>query len=238
MTRRYSRTAPPRQGRLEDIDKLSDFPEVVAAASRRGVKRVVHFTTMSGAIGILASGEVKSREHLPEDKYLEHVYRPNADQRKDPAWTGYVNLSIERINGWMFSASNRWHPEDVGSWVLLSFDPQILGHPGVVFTTTNNIYPSCRRAEGVDGFNAMFANMVKGRYDETHDRTGKKNSWPTDRQAEVLYPRGLSCEYLQQISVQEEEKMDTIQAALQTLHSSSKNLDPDLCVRHAPEEFQ
>lgn len=186
----------------EEIEHLADCPDVVVEAAKKGIKNVVHFTTMRGAVGILAAGAVKSRAQLPEDKYLEHVYRPNARLRKDQAWLDYVNLSIERINDWMFQTSVKWHAADNNPWVVLSFNPQILAHPGVVFTTTNNIYPACRRAEGLAGFSAMFADLVRGRYDTKCDRSNKRPEWPTDRQAEVLYPGELSCAHLQRIDVQ------------------------------------
>ncbi|MDE3260846.1 MAG: DarT ssDNA thymidine ADP-ribosyltransferase family protein [Acidobacteriota bacterium] len=163
--------------------------------------RILHFTTNRGVLGILAAGAVKSRKRLPEEQYLEHVYRPNTPWRKDERWIDYVNLSVERINGSLFESSERWQRHGDVFWAVLSFDPVILGHPGVVFATTNNIYPTCCRAEGKDGFEAMFAATVRGRYESVSTRTGLRPRWPTDRQAEVMYPGELSCKHLQQILV-------------------------------------
>ena len=213
-----------------EIASLPDCPDVATAAKCRGVTQVVHFTTVSGANGILASGSVKSRLRLPKDKYLEHVYRPNAT-RKDKPWLDYVNLSIERINDWMFEHSERWHADEDNPWVVLSFHPRILAHPGVVFTTTNNIYPACMRAEGLAGFRRMFSNEIEGRYGRRHRRTNKLDAWPTDRQAEVLYPGELSCANLQRIDVQMEESVDTIHGIL-SAHRK------EISVRHAPEVFE
>ena len=215
----------------EEIARLADHPDILDTATMRGVQNVVHFTTMKGALGVLAAKAVKSRCRLPADNYLEHVYRPNSDIRKDELWLDYVNLSIERINDWMFKASNRWYADNDNPWVVLSFDPTILTHPGVVFTTTNNIYPSCRRAEGVEGFSQMFAPTVHGRYDQLHDRTDKLPSWPTDRQAEVLYPGQLACDYLKRIDVQTEETIDEI-------HGMLGGLGMNVSVRYAPEVFK
>ena len=138
MSSEYPVAARPRTE--EEIAGLPPCPEVVTEAKQRGVTQVVHFTTVRGAVGVLGSGFVKSRKRLPKDEHLEFVYRRNAKFRKDTAWLDYVNLSIERINDWMFGASVRWHATEGNPWVVLSFDPQILAHPGVVFTTTNNIY--------------------------------------------------------------------------------------------------
>ena len=215
----------------DEIRLLSACPDVAMAAEGRGVSQVLHFTTMRGAVGILASGAVKARASLPEDKYLEHIYRPNVPYRKDPQWSGYVNLSIERINVAMFHYSVASHAKENNPWVVLSFHSSILTHPGVVFTTTNNIYPACRRAEGLAGFNCMFAEAVQGRYDTVHTRRDQPRSWPTDRQAEVLYPSELSCKYLQRIDVQMKESLEKIEGAQGALATQ-------VPVRHAPEVFK
>ncbi len=215
----------------DELAKLPHCPEVVAVALDRDVADIVHFTTTEGALGVLASGVVKSRKRLPETKYLEHVYRPNANYRKDPVWLDYVNLSMSRINDWMFDRSVSWHSDEDVSWVVLAFDPEILGHPGVVFATTNNIYPSCQRAEGLVGFNSLFADTVVGRYGKVHDRDDKLDCWPTDRQAEVLYPGELCCRYLRRVDVQLAETTDELAGMLEGLHL-------EVPVRLAPEVFQ
>ncbi len=215
----------------EEIASLPPHPKVVDAARERGVEEIVHFTTVRGAIGVLAAGAVISRERLPEDSYLEHVYRPNVEVRKDAAWLDYVNLSVTRINDWMFEHAQRWHVRDDNPWVVLAFGPELLGDPGVVFATTNNIYPACRRAEGLEGFESLFAETVRGRYDAVHDREGKQENWPTDRQAEVLYPCKVPCRYLHRIDVQREDTMDTI-------HGMLAGLVVGVAVGHAPEVFE
>ena len=218
----------------DDVANLPPWPEVVQAAEERGIRNVVHFTTVSGAVGVLAAGAVKSRKRLPEERYLEHVYRPNSAIRKDVAWLDYVNLSITRINDWMFGTSVRWHIKDDNPWVVLAFDPRLLGDPGVVFATTNNIYPECRRGEGLDGFESLFADSVIGRtwpMTVRHHRAGKSTDWPTDRQAEVLYPSEVPCGYLHRIDVQREDTVDT-------MHGVLAGLSLSVPVRHAPEVFE
>ena len=96
----------------DERSRQPPLPEIEQAARKRGITDVVHFTTLRGAVGVLASGVLKSRARLPSDQYLEHVYRPNAAFRKDHAWLDYVNLSIQRINDWMFDTSTRWHATD------------------------------------------------------------------------------------------------------------------------------
>lgn len=230
MTELRPPAARPRT--IDEVAQLDPCPEVLTAAAERGITDVVHFTTIRGAIGILASGALKSRRRLPEEQYLEHVYRPNALNRsRDSAWLDYVNLSISRINDWMFDTSERWHIADGVSWVVLSFRPDVLAHPGVVFTTTNNIYPRCQRAEGVAGFNQLFADLVFGRYDSQHTRDGKPDHFTTDRQAEVLYPGEIDVEFLQRIDVQAEHALDDV-------HGVLGGLGHRVPVRHAPEVFE
>jgi len=215
----------------KELAMQAERPDVVQAASERGVTEIVHFTTVQGAVGVFAAGAVKSRKRLPKEQYLEHVYRPNARIRKDQAWLDYINLSIQRINDWMFDTSKRWHADKANSWIVLCFDVGILAHPGVVFATTNNIYPACRRAEGIEGFSRLYAPVVFGRYDEEHTRQDKDTSWPTDRQAEVLYPGELSCDHLRRVDVQCAETDDTI-------HGTLRGLGLTVPVRHAPEVFR
>ncbi|MDF1597277.1 MAG: DarT ssDNA thymidine ADP-ribosyltransferase family protein [Acidimicrobiia bacterium] len=229
MPTHRSTAARPRTS--DEVALLSSSPDVLTAAINRGISDVVHFTTIHGAVGILASKALKSRRRLPQEQYLEHVYRPNAlDRSRDAAWLDYVNMSISRINDWMFDTSERWHIADGVSWVALSFTPDILSHPGVVFTTTNNIYPTCKRAEGIGGFDQLFDDPVIGRYSSVHTRARLPDHFTTDRQAEVLYPGEVDLRYLQRIDVQAEEALDDVYGALGAL-------DHDVPVRHAREVF-
>ncbi len=222
---------PARPRTAKEVAHLPRCPEIVDAAKERGISEVVHFTTVKGAIGVLASGAVTSRLQLPKEKYLEHVYQPNAQFRKDMAWLDYVNLSISRINDWMFDSSVRWHFNEDNPWVVLAFDIEVLADPGVVFATTNNIYPACRRQEGLEGFENLFAEQVRGRYDSLHTRIGKLSRWPTDRQAEVLYPAQVQCVHLRRIDVQQEHVVDKV-------HGILGGLDLSIPVRHATEVFE
>ena len=77
----------------------------------------------------------------------------------------------------------------------------------------------------------MFDNTVSGRYNSLHTRADKEDAWPTDRQAEVLYPGLLSCSCLRRIDVQLAETEDSIAGVL-------GGLDLDVPVYHAPEVFE
>jgi hypothetical protein len=171
--------------------------------AQREITEILHFTTNEGLLGVLYSRSLKSRARLPQEKQLEHIYKPNAIFRKDSAWLDYINLSISRINYQFFDvSSNRWHRERDIWWCILSFDPVILSHPGVYFATTNNMYSGVRRGTGVEGLQALFEKHILQWGKQIVKRDSQLHSkFPTCPQAEVLYPGELSTEYLQRIYV-------------------------------------
>lgn len=180
-----------------------------------GILEVVHFTTHRGLMGSLHSNCVKSRKRLPREQELRFIYKPNADIRKDKAWLDYVNLSISRINGEFFGHSCRWARFEDLWWCVLSFDPIILTHPGVYFTTTNNIYPSCSRGTGADALRALYNATVSARYGRRKTRQqGMRTDWTTCEQAEVLYPEEVSLDYLRRIYVASGEDQDEVYGQL------------------------
>lgn len=199
-----------------EMAALDRCPDVVDAAAARGITSVLHFTQLPGAVGILHDDAVRCRADLPTEKHLEFVYSPNAfDRSRDRAWHGYVNLSISLINRAMFQSSVSWHGDD--HWVLFDFDINMLGDPGVVFTTTNNAYAdTIRRAEGLAGFEQMFRDRVPyGYYGSVHVRsTGKAAALTTDPQAEVLYPHELNLSDLNAILLQNEDDLESIEGVL------------------------
>jgi len=154
-------------------------------------------------LGTLHTGALKSRQRLSKEEQLEFILKLNSSVRKDGAWLDYVNLSITRINGGFFEiCSEQWHKTEDIWWAVLSFDPEILCHDHVHFTTTNNIYPSVRRGEGEAGIEAMFAPKVAGRYGSILERPkGSPDNVPTCPQAEVLYPKEVPVKYLRRIYV-------------------------------------
>lgn len=178
-----------------------------------GITEVLHFTTNHGLAGILASHFLKARAQLTKDKYLEHIYKHNCkDRSRDAAWHDYVNLSISHINADLFGiASGNWHRDIQGWWCVLAFDPSILSHDGVYFTTTNNMYSGVRRERGESGFKALFVAQITRWSGKTVRRAaGWPNNRPTCPYAEVLYPVQVDLEYLRTIYVRESSHIDDI----------------------------
>ena len=213
--------------------------DVASYASARGIDEVLHFTTDRGLIGTFATGAVLSRDLLDEDKYIEHIYTPNcSDRLKDADWTGFVNLSLSRVNRRMLDTSQSWHATEDVWWAVLAFDPAILTHPDVFFTTTNNTYSNCvQRGIGVTGLSLLFAPSVEwGHYGSRCRRQSTTpTSWTTDPQAEVLYPQRLSLEWVRAVYVHEPEHLDDVHTWLRLLRTGDASR---VLVAHKPEVFQ
>ena len=214
----------------EEAQRSPRCPEVVAAAKKRGITNVVHFTTLGGLKGILASCAVKSRKDLPTDETVKYVYEPNAvDRNLDRLWHDYVNLSVTAINRRMFNFSAREHRDT--EWVILEFGPEILGDGGVVFSTTNNIYPAAHRCRGLRGFEQMFAASVPGRYGSPTTRGDHGPHETTDPQAEVLYPFELPLEHLHRVTVPDDDVKDAVKAVRSHFRHKPK-------IKKDPEAFR
>lgn len=213
----------------EDARRAPRCPEVIAAAKERGITSIVHFTRVrSGLLGMLDRSAVKARRYLADDVRLQHVYRENApDRSRDLPWHGYVNLSVSAINVRMLRYSKRWHPGE--DWVILEFKPRILGHSGVVFSTTNNAYHVAHRARGLAGFEQLFAQEVPwGRRGSVRVRGHHEPHEPTDPQAEVLYPYKISLKHLHSVTVADDHGLDAVEAARSHFPRKPKiTLDPE-----------
>ena len=199
---------------------------------RRGIGEILHFTTSKGLLGILDTRAALSRTRVKLEERLEYILKLNSSRVLDPGWEDYVNLSISEINAAFFRISRGWHPPDLW-WAILSFAPEVLSHPGVHFSTTNNCYPSCKRGQTRQHFNALFAQEVRGRMGVAIRRPPTlPDSCTTDEQAEVLYPERLSTQYLRTIYVSEPAHADQV-------HYFIKLVDHEpVSVRIEPERFQ
>lgn len=186
--------------------------------ARRGIESVVHFTTNRGVLGVLATRALKARRRLNDDEQLRHIFQANSATRKDVDWIDYVNLSVSRINPGFFSASGNWHRERDFWWCILDFDPHIMTHPGVFFTTTNNIYTGVLRGSGLAGFDAMFLNQISHWNGRFVRRAPDAMDWQTTCvQAEVLYPGEVSTQYLNRVLVRRESDGDELAAQMRVV---------------------
>ncbi|MEZ8709326.1 DarT ssDNA thymidine ADP-ribosyltransferase family protein, partial [Vibrio alginolyticus] len=89
----------------------------------------------------------------------------------------------------------------------------------------NNIYPSCIRSEGYEGFVNMFDNPIEGKFQRKFFRGDEHlSSWTTCEQAEVLYPEGLSLEYLDKIYVPNEAAKSCVKAQMSLYNKNIETL--------------
>ncbi|MER6100707.1 DarT ssDNA thymidine ADP-ribosyltransferase family protein [Streptomyces sp. NPDC001728] len=169
----------------------------------RKITEVVHFTTNRGLLGILVQRLCKARALLAKDEYLESIYHENTKwRREDPKYWSYVNLSISEPNHRFLRISSEdwWANEDL-FWAVLSFDPVIMTHTGVLFAPGNMGYDGITPVEGLPGAEALFADRVPKGFNKTMTRWDRAPHLPTNPQAEVLYPQAVSTRHLQRIYV-------------------------------------
>jgi hypothetical protein len=184
-------------------------------AESNGISEILHFTTSTGFLGICASQLVLSRKRLPENQYVEHIYRPNTPIVRDVEHIDYVNLSITQINSRLFNFSaNKWHKHERLFWCILSFSPEILNHDGVIFVSTNNMYGRAQRDCGLEGLCALFDEPIPHGYSMPHCRRyeGMPANHTTCRQAEVLYPGELPIKYLEKVYVKNNDDRAAIKS--------------------------
>jgi hypothetical protein len=202
-------------------------------AADLGIVELVHFTTNHGCLGTLYTSALKSRARLEGDRMVEYLFKPNAQLRKDVDHLDMVNFSIGHINSHFFRISSQnWHQQDDIFWVILSFDPEIAGHPGVIFSTTNNMYTGVQRAVGTEGFMALFAHTItRWAGNVIRRRPELDRGLPTCEQAEALYPGEVSTKFLRRIYTRSEaERAEVIGFLKATWHD-----EVDVIV--APERF-
>ncbi|MEZ2583097.1 MULTISPECIES: DarT ssDNA thymidine ADP-ribosyltransferase family protein [Enterobacteriaceae] len=208
--------------------------ELEASINSKGIKEVLHFTTNKGLLGVLRTGALLPNAQLKEEDTLAFIFQQNSLKRRerDLKWLNYVNLSVTKLNFEFFEHSRGVHQYADIYWVILSFTPEIIIEPGVNFTTTNNIYPSCIRGEGVEYFEKMFRNSIIGKFQrEIFRGPSHLTSWTTCEQAEILYPGRLTLEHLTKVYVSNFEDKASIMAQLAVL---GLVLDVEVC----PNKFR
>lgn len=158
----------------------------------------------------------------------------------DTDYLDYVNLSISRVNTDFFGASRRWHRHTDVWWAIVSVDPVILTHEGVIFVTTNNIYPARRRGTGADGLEALFAGKVRGRYEKVVERSADTPAnHTTCVQAEVLYPGEIPSRCIRTVYTATDEHADLVATHYDMLvrRDDARDARPELPVHVRPDLF-
>ncbi|MFJ2770075.1 DarT ssDNA thymidine ADP-ribosyltransferase family protein [Streptomyces sp. NPDC087300] len=194
-------TIPPVKHEEEDSEAIGTL------IHDRKIVELVHFTTNRGLLGILVEQLCKARALLDQDKYLESIYHANTRLRwEDARYQRCVNLSISEPNHrFLRKSSDDWWANEDLFWAVLSFDPVIMTHPGVLFAPSNMAYQGIVPVEGARAAEALFASSVPYGFGKTMQRRQKQPHQPTNPQAEVLYPEAVPTRYLQRIYVVTED---------------------------------
>lgn len=185
---------------------MSDIPTFLAS---RGITEVLHFTPHDGAFGILSTGFLLPNAEVKAEKRLEFVLKLNVQERKDRQWAGHNSMSITVPNHQFLRYSRNTHGTGISWWCIFAFDPIILAHPDVVFTSGNNTWPNTRRVKSYQGLVGMFADNVPGRYDSIITRHASlPANVPTSYEAEVLYKGRLPLQYMRHVYFEDQEHAD------------------------------
>src|SRR6266404_430407 len=97
----------------------------------------------------------------------------------------------------------------------MSFDPDILTHPGVYFATTNNMYTGVVQGTCAAGLESLFAPKVVRYIGNIAVRSAQlADNLTTCVQAEALYPGELSVKYLKRVYVERNEDQDEVYAQM------------------------
>ena len=213
----------------------TDSSEILNFCAENGIDEILHFTTSRGLVGIMSVGAMISRSQLKEHETLDFLSPENAPFRSDKDWTDYINLSITRINYSFFGYCKSWRHNELAYWIILAFKSEILAHPGVLFTTTNNIYTgSVKRMGGVAGLKQCFLPSVLSKYNRAVCRTSTTaNNWTTCAESEVLYFDKLPLEYLSCIYVEDSDTYVQVRTTIETL-TDRKDIEVIIC----PDKFK
>jgi len=195
----------------------------------RSIKRLVHFSPRRNLIGMFRLGGIWPRAQLIEyananaDQDLMAYVTWNDSVRLDNR-QDCINLSIERINPYLFPVFQRKFEErfhDDEPWCIIEIDPSVMMFEGVVFTIANAASGFVKRvgtATGLLGLKALYADKIsveKGYRVQVDVRTPDMcSAFPTSPQAEVMVPAVIPLDKIIGIVFPGEEDLLQVKAML------------------------
>lgn len=226
----------------------AESSQMAAYIASRGIHRLVHFSPRRNLIGIFQMGGLWARgrliayakEHEDADMmaYVTWNDAVRLDGRQD-----CINLSIERINLYLFNVFRRKFEERFGDnepWCVIEIDPAVMLMPGVVFARANAASSSVKAsgtAPGLTGLMALYADRVvtQKRYGTRVDERAPDLplACPTSIQAEVMVPGTIPLSKVIGLVFASEDDMVQVKAMLRIQFPSTK-LPP---MRVNAEEF-
>ena len=215
---------------------LDEKAELASYIADRGINRLIHFSPRRNLIGMFKFGGLWSRSRLIEyakqhndEDVLAYVTWNDSirlDGRQD-----CINLSIERINYFLFDVFRRKFEERFGDdepWCAIEIDPSVMLQPGVLFARANAASAAVRAngiGSGLAGLQALFADkIVTPKYNNRVQIDNRTHDCPiccpTSVQAEVLVPNEISLSKFMGIVFMSREDMVQVKSMLKTLFPS------------------
>lgn len=215
----------------------AESSQMAAYIASRGIHRLVHFSPRRNLIGIFQMGGLWARgrliayakEHEDADMmaYVTWNDAVRLDGRQD-----CINLSIERINLYLFNVFRRKFEERFGDnepWCVIEIDPSVMLMPGVVFARANAASSSVKAsgtAPGLTGLMALYADRVvtPKRYGTRVDERAPDLplACPTSIQAEVMVPGTIPLSKVIGLVFANEDDMVQVKAMLRIQFPSTK----------------
>ena len=210
---------------MDSVEQMKpDAALILAEAKRRGVTRLVHFTPSINLLSIVQAGFVLSRTQLKKmsvevpDLHLDDFIETNDAKRLDQK-LDHINLSIEMPNTFLlrrFMASPRYFDD----WCILVVSADCLCFADTLFSVSNAASAASRRygiRGDYEGFLRLFANDVtvgSAMSPIRKTRSGLRDCYPTDVQAEVLVPQRLPLGMVSRICFESDRAVTSAKHAL------------------------
>lgn len=186
---------------------------IAAAARRRGVRRLVHFTPARNLHRIIRSGAIRPVSELAAEESA--AYAITDAQRVD----GHPELtccSVEYPNAYYLHIAKQ-RADLYPDWIALLLAPELLDMPGTYLSPRNAAAGTAVPASPI-AFESMYASAVPGAQGRTFARRSTHlPAVPTDLQAEVLLPGRLPLSQVSGVVVRSKAVADTVRAQLRQL---------------------
>ena len=172
---------------------------IYEAAKDRDIRLLCHFTPSENFVRIATDPQgLLATKHLKNGKKAFN----QTDTVRCDGFLGHVCCTVEYPNAWYFQKAKEKNPR-LRDWVVLFIEHHYLWAVGTRFCPRNAAANFGQGVhEGIEAFEAMFADSVVGAYGKTYTRdVGHPAFLPTDMQAEVLIPDCVAREDLFGIGV-------------------------------------
>ena len=181
------------------MDDYTDF-KVKKCVEQRGIKYLVHFTSIEALKHITQDGKILSTERLCPK--IRGIVR-NDFQRHD-GHLDYICCSIQWPNVYLLNKFIENYPHR--KWVVLILRKDLLWSSKTMFSPINAATESGFYVkQGVKGFNSLFANKVQIKDKELCRSPLHRLNCPTDIQAEVLVKGTIDTSFIIRAIVHSDE---------------------------------